>query len=568
MIVILLAVIYMLISSFLWGTLCRNMLSSALNRILNPSLDEIVLTGACMLTVFAEFFSLVHGVGFIASVIVLTTNIVLIVWMIYSRQIQGSFRIAEHKWQLVLSVILMILLCAAASNESAHFDTELYHAQSIRWIEEYGLVPGAANLLSNLGYNSAVFPLQALFSFKWLLGQSLRTTNVFFAIIMDFYALWSFRSFSKGKFHVSDVFRIGLFLVNINPGEIPSSSTDRIAAYFIMYVFCKMLSSIEDNCQTDESAHHQACVAMISVYALTLKLSAAPILLFALFPIFSFIKKKQWRPIMVYTCYALLIGAPYIIRNVILTGWLIYPFAGIDLFSVDWKIPKRMVIGDAEQIKYWGYNLQNETPEYRNSTNLLQWIIYWFHSLSLKNKFLILCDAIAFITGPCLHFRKRQSPHMCFYIIVDVCLLFWLINSPNMRYGRAYLFFGLLYLTGILIQLTEWIYQHLLAENMIFQWCYQQRFHAIQLLLVMLMLLSVPKALQGIRNYPLIQADYHHADGASFIIDGVPIYYPLEPEQEGYYLFPSAVRTLDATSKLHLRKYGDISYGFYLDTQE
>ena len=52
-----------------------------------------------------------------------------------------------------------------------HYDTGLYHAQAIRWIEEYGVVPGLANLHSRFGYNSASFALSAFFSETWLIGR-------------------------------------------------------------------------------------------------------------------------------------------------------------------------------------------------------------------------------------------------------------------------------------------------------------------------------------------------------------------------------------------------------------
>ena len=52
-----------------------------------------------------------------------------------------------------------------------HVDTGLYHAQAIRWIEEYGVVPGLGNLHSRFAYNSAAFPLCAVYSMRWLGGS-------------------------------------------------------------------------------------------------------------------------------------------------------------------------------------------------------------------------------------------------------------------------------------------------------------------------------------------------------------------------------------------------------------
>lgn len=63
-----------------------------------------------------------------------------------------------------------------------HYDSDLYHAQSIRWIEEYGVVPGLGNLHERFAYNSSFFALSALFSMKFLCGTSMHTMSGFFCV--------------------------------------------------------------------------------------------------------------------------------------------------------------------------------------------------------------------------------------------------------------------------------------------------------------------------------------------------------------------------------------------------
>ncbi|MDR1863585.1 MAG: hypothetical protein LBQ67_06670, partial [Treponema sp.] len=43
-----------------------------------------------------------------------------------------------------------------------NYDTDLYHAQTIRWLNEYGTVPGLGNLHSRLGFNSSWHTFAAL----------------------------------------------------------------------------------------------------------------------------------------------------------------------------------------------------------------------------------------------------------------------------------------------------------------------------------------------------------------------------------------------------------------------
>ena len=81
-------------------------------------------------------------------------------------------------------MILFFVFAYGASTGIIHYDTGLYHAQSIRWIEEYGVVPGLGNLHTRLAYNSASFCLSALYSFAFLGGQSYHCVAGFLAFLL------------------------------------------------------------------------------------------------------------------------------------------------------------------------------------------------------------------------------------------------------------------------------------------------------------------------------------------------------------------------------------------------
>ena len=71
---------------------------------------------------------------------------------------------------LIVTALLALVFLKWACDSIEHYDTYLYHAQAIRWIEEYGVVPGLGNLHHRFAYNNSVFSLQALFSLSFLLG--------------------------------------------------------------------------------------------------------------------------------------------------------------------------------------------------------------------------------------------------------------------------------------------------------------------------------------------------------------------------------------------------------------
>ena len=94
------------------------------------------------------------------------------------------------------------------------------------------------------------------------------------------------------------------------------------------------------------------CVAVVCVT--TYKLSAGMLVLLALYPAILLIRQKEWKRIGLYVAAGLAVLIPWLVRNVVLTGWLIYPFEAVDLFSVDWKVPLELMQHDADQIKAWG----------------------------------------------------------------------------------------------------------------------------------------------------------------------------------------------------------------------
>ena len=60
--------------------------------------------------------------------------------------------------------MLTIGLAYACSAEVRLHDTGLYHAQNIKWIQEYAVVPGLGNVHGRFAFNSMFFPVSALFS--------------------------------------------------------------------------------------------------------------------------------------------------------------------------------------------------------------------------------------------------------------------------------------------------------------------------------------------------------------------------------------------------------------------
>ena len=183
MVSVILIWIYMLFTCYVPGFTALGLLSGKERQIRSES--GCLYAGIVIVTVYAQFFSLFHKVG-------LAANLLLLLLCAACLFVRGR-QMAEHIRGVLLTVtparagaavFLFFLFAYGTSTGIIHYDTGLYHAQSIRWIEEYGVVPGLGNLHSRLAYNSASFCLSALYSFAFLGGRSFHACAGFLAWLL------------------------------------------------------------------------------------------------------------------------------------------------------------------------------------------------------------------------------------------------------------------------------------------------------------------------------------------------------------------------------------------------
>ena len=61
---------------------------------------------------------------------------------------------------------LFLFLLSAVVNKISVYDTGLYHAQYIKWIRNYPVVPGLGNLHGRFAFNSMFLVLSGLLTYK------------------------------------------------------------------------------------------------------------------------------------------------------------------------------------------------------------------------------------------------------------------------------------------------------------------------------------------------------------------------------------------------------------------
>ena len=417
-------------------------------------LHSVIMLGLVFCTVYAEAFSTVYKVGRAAFAIL---GIFLFLMLLYS-----GGEICEHlagiKKNLVSNrlraccifvafLAYLFLASYVSSRAPVGFDTLNYHIPDIRWLEEYGAVKGLGNLANWHAYNSSFHCLQALFSFSWVGGMSYHSMNGFIWIFMVVYSFTTLSFFSKERFGMSDVLRITFLWLLFgciswgNNEPLAAPMTDFLPMCLVGYIFVEW-SSLNERAVDNEVPY--GLLGILGIFAASVKLSAATLALFAIKPCVGLIKRHRYGDLLGFACLGIAVTAPFLVRNVIISGYLLYPVAGIDIFNVDWKMPRSVIVSDNVYIRLFARN-EGSYPYENVNMSFKEWFEVWqkrhysWHAMgALRNLIAAPCILVVSLYMM-LRKRKGNYDHIL-YIEAAVSFMFLILSAPSLRFGMIWLY--------------------------------------------------------------------------------------------------------------------------------
>lgn len=440
MVVVVLSWIYYF---FLCGTIgigIERLLAKILKRRWKFQLIDYLVTGIVGITIYASFASIVYKVGAVVHLLLLA--LAMVCGYGCRKEIKEWFSKAKKlifSWEGFFYIGFVVLIAFFTSRGQFHTDTNIYHAQNIRLYEEYGILKGMANLQLHYGYNSLYLAFVSVMSLAWILPWSLHTTTGFIEVILCLYALHHLKEFKIHKNHLEDAGCIAiLFYALVNVTGSMSPATDYPTMFLSIYMVCAWLRAIE------EKAHYSA-YALLSVFAVflgTMKLSAIAMAVVVIYPAYFLLVEKKWKEIGIYFGMGVLVLAPYLVRNVILSGWLIYPFEAIDLFDVAWKVPLEYLLVDAYQIKVWGRCLYDisliDIP-------IKEWLPIWWDSQERFAQMMLLGNIVGMILAifnlgyKWIKKIEIRAELLALYVGLITSAVVWFLMAPFIRYGLGFL---------------------------------------------------------------------------------------------------------------------------------
>ena len=524
-----------------------------------------LLIGFMLTNVYAEIWSIFLPVNMWAVYILVF--ITLVIAYMCKQDMAETVNISKAPKPAVIASVAVILLMAYGSSRGyMHYDTTLYHASAIRWIEEYGVVPGLANLQSRYGYNSAEFAHNALYSFKWYTGRSLHCTTGFLAMVSA-HLLYDKELFTgKRTIQSVDFVRIGLlYYLGVLFAQMVSPASDYVANLLIFDILILMLGRVKDRTLP---ADHYVLISLLAIYGITVKVSLAPMVLICLIPFVYYIIKKDVRSILFCIVSGLVIAMPYFIRGYILSGWILYPSTLIKLGNPDWQVPIGEAQYDAKEISMWGRGITDATKW--SEVTLTNWIPSWFAALDTVEKVLITAVITSTVVLVAIEIRlglsKNRRGLQRYNILLELPIAWimllgvvtWFVGAPLVRYGLGFILSFPLLVVGILYEL---VFREVRIAGINKDRTDSDRSspgerkeivgRALFLIIAGVMVLMKVKGLvvdiagSLDRDCLIWQQDYEDPEAFTYEVNGVTIYVAKNGGGMGYNKFPSSIEVKD-----------------------
>ena len=410
----------------------------------SPSVDIFSIIGLVTLGTLLNYFSLFFKISTV-YLHALVISFTIITFIAFPNDWKKLLRPSEGWTSNWGTVVLVSFFAGGIILYSVHrpinYDTSLYHAQAIQWIEKYACVPGLGNLHGRLAFNSSFFVLSAFYGFSFLGSQTYYALNPYLYILFTFSMLVNIRKMTllgdyQRSFILLFIFIIVHSMLRHNVFSPTSPTPDVIPVVLTAYLFLAVSRDI--SLLNDTS--NLVLMAFVPAYLVTVKLSQIPIMILTTGLLFSNTLKSSQR-LLIATLPSIFILIPWLLRNIIQSGYLTYPLPQVDLFSFDWKIPYAAALNEQQWIRSWAI-MPDKFPNEVLLLPLKEWFFPWFGRLHNSYKTLVMVMTISpMIIGAGFKMKKLDKDLALFWLVCFIGCMFWFVSAPDIRFAFGFIIF-------------------------------------------------------------------------------------------------------------------------------
>ena len=415
------------------------------------------ILGLAVLSLIPALLNFFIPIGLVANGVSLLLGVIAAIWAKqHLQQLLAQWRalIGNNK---VLTAVVVLLVCGLASRQSIWIDEGVYHAQYIKWIETYKIIPGLGNVQHRFAFNSHWHVLAALMNGSFVTGQESNHINSLIYLLGAGSFFWAAKQQSYLRY-LGIGFLLAMHLPFIMCYHIIAPSAD----YALLILGWVMILLAVEKWQAGRfwDIDMQAwAMLIIAAFAITVKVSSAPLaLLPALIWLKAIVSGNRWKLLVVAATVCLLFWLPWLGRNYILSGSLVFPVR-VTALSPEWAIGEPLQNDALEFIVEGGYSLYRPdrvlvSPNDALNVRLQKWFLY---NLRIYDRVILITALLMPLL--LIGIRDRQQHGGQLLLIVASSYLgvvYWLFTAPDPRFGLAYLIpLGLLGIIPFIDQLLQ-----------------------------------------------------------------------------------------------------------------
>jgi hypothetical protein len=419
---------------------------------------------------WAMVLLLLQLINFVAPINWLVTTLVaaggLLAWWFNGRKLPSR---SLSSRALAYSVIVLLTagwIVAQSMQLPAIYDTGLYHLQTIRWYNEYAIVPGLGNLHGRFAFNQSFFAFAAALNVYPLLSHGHALANGFLILVLAA-ECWHALLFRRGERSLARFAAIFILpvlaytVLRLSPASPSPDTASSILQFLIWLHFARV---IEERLPLQTSRARTQFIFILAATAVTVKLSNVVFVgvIGVLLLVREWFAERQGLPLRLIfllrlSWLPLLLLLVWVGRSYFLSGYPVYPstFGGI---AVDWAIPPERVEAEAHSISQWARYASSAEPE-----SPWAWVGPWLRALPSAGMRTVVAYPVAVTLllyaaygvvrwalrrggiqpvqqdhGP-QDDSPRPPPYGSLTLPIFLGLIFWWFTAPDPRFVRSLL---------------------------------------------------------------------------------------------------------------------------------
>lgn len=339
------------------------------------------------------------------------------------------------KWVFFASCLLIVAKCATVPYI---IDNETYYIQTIKWLNEYGLVKGLANLHLFFGQTSAWHITQSVYNLNFIYDR-FNDINGFLLLLFNFFVFLNWQKYLTSNNKIELIFALFplsyIFLFQFINAPSPDFPV-YIFSFLLFYYFCN----------NNQISKHDLLIklSLLGLFAAFIKMTAFPLLILPI-GYYCWNYKAVHKNLFTLKILALSTITVILLKNSVLTGYPFFPLQFVSFPNLNYKVPTEIM--DFFFSEKMMYNFYIPYNSFENITTLDKISRYFLHN-GIDSIIAITTVSISIISPVIISKSEYKKPLAVIYCLFILLLILLMYSSPQYRFYVYFtIFFSLLTLS-------------------------------------------------------------------------------------------------------------------------